>query len=122
MACHCGPPRVPIFNLNYNIWWALFGPLPPGVSATFINQPGQLCMGELVVNGGLALVTGMFLKVPARTNIHWARPGGADVVEVPAGTGRYYTVTYVDDVGRNFANEYRVAFISMGVPPAIPLT
>jgi len=121
MACHCGPPRVPSFNIVYNVWQGYFGLIPPGIPATFLNLPCQLCMGELVVNGGLALTTGMFLKLPARTDIHWARGGGQDVVEVPAGTGRFYKVTYADDVGRGFLNEYRVAYISMAVPPPVPL-
>lgn len=34
---------------------------------------------------------------------------GADVIECPAGTGRYYVVTQVDDLHRGFPNEYRLA-------------
>lgn len=33
-----------------------------------------------------------------------------DVVEVPSGSGRWYGVAYVDDVGKGFVNEYRLAF------------
>lgn len=34
-----------------------------------------------------------------------------DVVEVPAGSGRWYGVCTVDDVGKGFPNEYRIAII-----------
>jgi hypothetical protein len=36
---------------------------------------------------------------------------GYDAVEVPSGSGRYYTVIFVDDVGKGFPNEYRMAFL-----------
>jgi len=38
-------------------------------------------------------------------------PGGSDVVEVPAGSGRTYTVDMVDDLGKGFANEHRFAML-----------
>jgi len=34
-----------------------------------------------------------------------------DVVEVPAGSGRWYQVYNVDDIGRGFPNEHRCAVI-----------
>lgn len=37
--------------------------------------------------------------------------GSADVVEVPSGSGRWYGVFYVDDIGKGFANEHRGALI-----------
>jgi hypothetical protein len=36
---------------------------------------------------------------------------GADLVECPLGTGRFYRVAIVDDVAKGHANEYRVAMI-----------
>jgi len=35
-----------------------------------------------------------------------------DIVEVPAGSGRWYVVNSVDDVGKGFPNEYRLAFLA----------
>jgi len=32
---------------------------------------------------------------------------GPDIIECPAGTGRLYWVTYVDDIARGFGNEHR---------------
>jgi len=36
----------------------------------------------------------------------------SDFVEVPKGTGRWYIVLLVDDVGKGFPNEYRLAAIA----------
>lgn len=50
------------------------------------------------------------LLLPAFTDIRDMGCGvPQDVVEVPSGSGRYYEVTGVDDVGKGFANEFRVA-------------
>jgi len=35
----------------------------------------------------------------------------ADLVEVPAGSGRWYVVVAVDDIGKGFSNEHRTASI-----------
>jgi hypothetical protein len=35
--------------------------------------------------------------------------GFTDVVEVPAGSGRYYGVAAVDDIGKGYSNEHRTA-------------
>lgn len=37
--------------------------------------------------------------------------GGADLVEVPDASGRFYLVGYADDVAKGFANEYRCALL-----------
>jgi hypothetical protein len=34
-----------------------------------------------------------------------------DMVEVPAGSGRWYSVVGVDDIGKGFSNEHRTAAI-----------
>lgn len=36
----------------------------------------------------------------------------SDIVEVPEGTGRWYSVVVVDDYGKGFANEHRFACIA----------
>lgn len=54
----------------------------------------------------------MQLLLPAGTDVrdfsNWFTP---DVVECPAGSGRWYGVQSVDDVGKGFDNEYRLALI-----------
>ena len=54
------------------------------------------------------------LLLPALTDIRdlsTVSPAGAyaDIVECPSGTGRWYWVNSVDDVGKGFDNEYRMA-------------
>jgi hypothetical protein len=34
---------------------------------------------------------------------------GTDIIELPAGSKRFYSVIHVDDVGKGFSNEYRLA-------------
>lgn len=61
----------------------------------------------------LSLELGLLL--PKGTDIRPAELFGiivGDMVEVPAGTGRWYWVTAVDDVGKGFANEYRFAVVT----------
>lgn len=65
----------------------------------------------------------MLVMLPSATDI---RPpnsaGGADKVEMPAGSGRFYQVQFVDDIGKGFPNEHRFAILAqMGVwPTPIP--
>jgi hypothetical protein len=67
----------------------------------------------------------IWLKVPKLTNIHYLRTVvpfiGSDTVEVPAGTGNWYQVTFVTDVGRGFPNEYRLALLARQAPVPDPL-
>jgi hypothetical protein len=52
----------------------------------------------------------MSLLLPALTDIRSVQCAGpADSVECPAGSGRVYFVVNVDDVGKGFPNEFRVA-------------
>jgi hypothetical protein len=51
------------------------------------------------------------LLLPAHTDVRDpASSTGYDVVEVGAGSGRWYMVGYVDDVGRGFSNLHRMAY------------
>ena len=54
----------------------------------------------------------IFLRLPALTDI---RP--ADQIECPAGSGRLYSVRWVDDVHKGFVNEYRVAILEQIFQP-----
>ena len=121
-CCSSGPPRLPTFNLTCNIWFGntIAPPVgPPNLAAVVCQlSPGELVFSQLV------LAT-QFLKVPALTNIHYVRTLfpfiGQDLVEVPAGTGNWYQVSYVADVGRGFPNAYRLAVISRVAPVPDPL-
>lgn len=63
------------------------------------------------------------LLVPAGSDVRDdANSSGADIIEVPAGTGRWYQVTLVDDSGKGYPNEYRrvaIAKIADRVNPAL---
>lgn len=53
------------------------------------------------------------LLFPAGTDVRDAScTGTQDIVEVPAGSGRWYQVLGVDDSGKGFANEHRFAHVS----------
>lgn len=63
----------------------------------------------------------MELLLPAGTDVRapW-NAGKPDLVECPAGSGRFYAVAWVDDIGKNFPNEHRIAWLvyfSAFVPP-----
>jgi hypothetical protein len=54
----------------------------------------------------------MDLLLPAGTDIRGTQDTvGCDIVEVPAGTGRYYWSLTVDDIGKGWPNEHRIAKI-----------
>lgn len=106
--------RLPNFNLLCNIW----GPRPtvslgiaPVGPPRIANQQCQLAVGR-VVEG--SYVWYVHLQLPPLTDVRSLdQPVGTfDTVEVPAGTGRYYVVFAVDDVGKGFTNEYRTCSIA----------
>lgn len=69
---------------------------------------------------GIQAIT-MSLLLPALTDVRGRlAPGGSDIVEVPAGSGRLYTAEVVDDIGKGFANEHRCALILQASPWPIP--
>jgi hypothetical protein len=63
-----------------------------------------------------SVVCSMLLLLPPGTDIQRndddLPTSTADTVEVPAGTGRYYYVLGVDDSGKGFPNEHRIARIT----------
>lgn len=80
---------------------------------------------SLIVNGNLAIgrrvnlpfeatITAAmpWLLLPALTDIRQQWNGlPPDMVEVPAGSNRFYGVIGVDDIGKGFANEHRFAIL-----------
>lgn len=54
----------------------------------------------------------MYLLLPALTDVRCAVCGAPpDVIEVPAGSGRCYFVSFVDDISKGFASEHRLALL-----------
>jgi hypothetical protein len=107
--------RLPTFNLSVNLWTA-----PDPVTGTPTRAfMANLARGERDTFWNYPLYVGYYgmrvfmqLLCPKGTDIYPNDPGApADLVEVPAGSGRYYQVAMVDDVGKGFANEYRIAWL-----------
>lgn len=108
---------LPVFNLTCNVWTFVTNPPlgPPRISPVC-----NLAYGRRVIFGGEAIAgvadfppAAMSLLLPKLTDIRGLQSAaGNDIVEVPAGSGRYYIVVYVDDIGKGFTNEHRIALIT----------
>lgn len=117
---------LPVFNLSVAIWHA---PAVPPVGGPDVLTAGNLAWGRRVAvpstggtgTLGVVLFT-MTLLVPAGTNC-WGDPSLVthNVVEVPHGTGRYYRVAVVDDLGKGFANEHRGLILVQALPWPHPI-
>lgn len=103
---------LPQFNLTCNIWRV---GSPPPLNPPALSAMCNLAMGRRAQIGQLATGSNyMALLLPAATDVRdfWSNGVGGDWVEVPAGSGRFYEVVAVDDVGKGFLNEHRVAFLN----------
>lgn len=117
--------RTPAFNLTCNIYDGSGVNYPPlywvGGTPRISGQACALSHGRLSSRvssqGGNFLqvpVTIMQLLLPKGTDVRGVESNiayGLDQVECPVGSGRFYCVTSVDDVGKGYANEYRLAFM-----------
>ncbi len=118
---------LPNFNLTANVWhyatW--FGQMPGTIPVPDFTTACNLALGKRQAG---ASAFSEWLLLPALTDVRDKRknptltPQG-DVVEVPAGSGRYYAVVEVDDIGKGFANEHRFAICQMDPTnfPQLPL-
>jgi hypothetical protein len=110
---------------NFNIVCNIYDPDTPGVPEIPSNPPrivAQECAlvygrrVNVASTGGTTLpgvpLMAMSLLVPKGTDIRGPQDTTSfDMVECPAGTGRWYWVCAVDDIGRGWANEHRSASI-----------
>lgn len=108
---------------QYNLVCSVYEPDVPNVAAIpsfpprILVQPCALVYGRRVnvASTGGTGAAGIPLKcmdllVPALTDIRGlADAASFDIVECPAGSGRWYWVYYVDDIGKGWPNEHRVA-------------
>lgn len=104
--------NLPSFNLPVNIWHAP----PTGFSALPTSLPDLQTMCSLVALSSkyadAVFTQGVVLLFPALTDIRTPQnnpPFGNDLVECPAGSGRWYSVFVVDDSGKGHPNEHRYA-------------
>lgn len=121
---------TPTFNLNVRIYNVVL----PSTLTIRVLSPCNLAMGRRINWLHSAWLPGQgtdgstpMLLLPAGTDIRDASTGQeADIVEVPSLSGRWYQVSNVDDVGKGFPNEYRMAtigkiyhyggYIALGIP------
>lgn len=112
---------LPDFNLTCDIYTA-GSPNQFNDKVFRLSSPCNLAFGRRVMvfpgewaqDNGTGTPSAQLL-LPALTDIRdW--PGspspGPDIVECPAGTGRWYIVLGVDDLGKGFVNEHRYALIA----------
>jgi hypothetical protein len=105
---------VPDFNLSCNIFTGPWIGKVFRLSADCNLAQGKRSMPVFVFenNAPQNYTTSSQLLLPAGTDIRDASPGGEpDIVEVPAGSGRWYSCVTVDDFGKGFDNEHRFAIL-----------
>lgn len=106
---------LPNFNLTCNIFT-----VAGGVATFRLDSPCNLAMGRrtAVITNGASQDGGLdglqpSLLLPPLTDIRDSSCGGEiDLVEVPAGSGRFYLAVNVDDIGKGFPNEHRCATLN----------
>jgi hypothetical protein len=106
---------VPTFNLEANVYT---GPWLTKV-LRLIALPCNLANGRrgqlnFMPEYNFSSLAGVpSLLVPPGSDVRdYSCASGGDVVEVPLGSGRWYLIESVDDVGKGFPNEYRLCVLS----------
>ena len=110
----------PTFNLLINWWsnatWRSNGPYPPGTAvpppdATYQGQlrypqraPAQFSLTEGYLKADVLFDVGTDVENPVFNSSEYQY--WMDVLEVPAGSGRYYFVESTEETGAGFSNEY----------------
>jgi len=112
---------LPTFVLKANVWInysvALNYNAPSSIPICNLT-PGKRVMNVDPTLGNPALYKVapvlMELLLPKLTDIRpWIGGGNQCLCEVPNGSNRFYNVVGVDDIGKGFANEHRIAWLQM---------
>jgi hypothetical protein len=112
------PFSVPEFPVVAAIW----GPNAAGDLIFRLTAPCNVAVGRRVTSqadraGALQFQILHFLLFPRGTDVRdgFMHPAtGADFIEVPEGSQRWYVVASVSDLGQGFENEHRVALAVKG--------
>jgi len=116
---------LPTFNLSVN-WFAQnnwagswakgTGPVPPpdNTWSAQLRPPGKYLSPVSFLDvpslEELVLPKGTNVLLPSAVTSEWQY--WCDMMEIPAGTGRYYFVVDVFDTAKGFGNEYRTAVVA----------
>lgn len=107
------PAVAPTLNLLCNIWKQLDTHLgPPIVAPTHPNVPCNLQYARKIHGANLGYI---FVLLPKGTDVEDTPLSSAatfDVMEIPAGSKRWYCVYVVDDMAKGFPTETRVAEVT----------
>jgi len=103
---------LPEFNITCNIWHVGHQTFP--LPAPDLVSDCNLAFGRRVLSHDNFRANEssflMQLLLPPGTDIRdLSCSAVTDLVEVPAGSGRFYQALFVDDIGKGFGNEHRVA-------------
>jgi len=108
------PFTVPEFPLTCNIYDG------PWIGKSFRNisecnlAQGRRGMPSVILDDGAPTDYTVLsqLLLPSLTDVRDGSCGGeSDIIECPAGSGRWYSVVTVDDLGKGFPNEHRFALL-----------
>jgi hypothetical protein len=112
---------LPTFNLVCDVFTPAAANVlvPAGAIIREVDLPCNLAWGRRVnvasTGGTMAPgvpLTAVTLLLPKGADVRGPQDiTSADVIEVPAGSGRWYGVYAVDDIGKGFANEHRAAVL-----------
>lgn len=106
---------LPAFNLTVDIYsgpW-LTRSLRVSVMGNFASGRRGRVLPEFDQVATNAFNGPGYLLIPAGTDIRDLNCNQADndIVEIPSGSGRWYGVAFVDDIGKGFSNEHRLAVV-----------
>jgi len=118
--------RVPTFNLQCDLYDNFPNPFTRPARATVDCALAWGRRTNSTATGGTGIpgvqVNSIALILPALTDIRGDQNASmADYVDVPAGSGRHYKVTHVDDVAKGYDNEYRIAILEQVYPWPTPI-
>lgn len=110
---------LPVFNLSCGIWTNTnhVPSVPPRVVVLGNLATGRVArVSDWVPYRGASSLRPLSMQscilFPKLTDVRdGACHGGPDLVECPQGSGRWYWVTYMEDVAKGFDNEHRMVLV-----------
>lgn len=109
LVCEIGPSAVPDWPCSNAGFVARLSLVD--CALVYGRRTNQIATGGTFIPGFPEQAVSLLL--PALTDIRGPQDSTHmhDVVEVPSGSGRWYGVCFVDDIGKGYPNEHRTASI-----------